>query len=644
MISDNTAFNVGMNKAVTSPKWNIEQSKQLYNIESWSDGYVGISENGNLQVMPDRQPQSAVELAGLVDELQQQHVGLPVLVRFDGILHNRVQQLCQVFISAAQKNNYTGKHTAIYPIKVNQQRRVIEEIMADNDLPVGLEAGSKPELMAVLGLARQEQGVIVCNGYKDSEYIRLALIGRQLGHRVYIVVEKLSEIPLIITAAEELGIRPLLGLRIRLASIAAGKWQNSGGEKSKFGLSATQVLQAIEQLQEVGMLDCLEMLHLHMGSQIANIHDIQRAIRESARFYSELYSLGANIKVVDVGGGLGVDYEGTRSRSFCSMNYQLQEYANTIVRTLQETCQQQHIPHPDIFTESGRAMTAHHAVLITNVIDTETQNIEAVASPDKHAPVLLHDMWQVMQQLDEASAVETYHEISHWQAEAQDMYTHGVLNLSERAQVEQYFVATCYKLCENLNPRSRRHREIIEHLHDKMADKIFCNFSLFRSLPDVWAIDQIFPIVPLQQLDEEPVRRGVIHDITCDSDGMIDHYVDAEGIETSMPIHAIKPDQPYLLGMFMVGAYQEILGDIHNLFGDTHSVHVVMNTDGSHHIDTPIQGTTVDEVLRAVHFNPEELQAIYEVKVEATDLHMDLRKFYLKELKKGLRGYTYLED
>ena len=605
---------------------------------------MGISDEGHLQVMPDRQQQSAVDLVSLVDELQQQQVGLPVLVRFDGILQNRVQQLCQAFTTAAQKNNFAAQHTAIYPIKVNQQRRVIEEVMANSDLAVGLEAGSKPELMAVLGLARQEQGVIVCNGYKDKEYIRLALIGKQLGHRVYIVIEKLSEIPLIIAAADDLGIRPLLGVRIRLASIAAGKWQNSGGEKSKFGLSAAQLLQAIAQLQQADMLDCLEMLHFHMGSQIANIHDIQRAMRECARFYSELHGLGARIKVVDVGGGLSVDYEGTRSRSFCSMNYQLQEYANTIVRTLQEICQQQHLPAPDIFTESGRAMTAHHAVLITNVINTETADTENISAPSKQAPALLHDMWQLMQQLDEASVVEVYHEISHWQSEAQQMYTHGVINLSQRAQVEQYFIATCQKLYRYLNPRSRRHRDIIDSLHDRMADKVFCNFSLFRSLPDVWAIKQIFPIVPLQRLNEQPERRAVIHDITCDSDGMIEHYVDAEGIESSLPMHTVTPDQAYLFGMFMVGAYQEILGDIHNLFGDTHSVHVVMNDDGSHYIDTPIQGSSIDDVLRAVHFSPDELQAIYEVKIEATDLHLDLRQFYLKELKHGLRGYTYLED
>jgi len=632
-----------MNKKLPQSDWNIERAYQLYNIESWSDGYVGISGEGHLQVMPNRQTNSSIDLVALVEELQQQQVSLPVLVRFDGILQNRVRQLCDAFSIAAQKSAYTGKHTAVYPIKVNQQRRVIEEIMADTDLPVGLEAGSKPELMAVLGLARQEQGVIVCNGYKDSEYIRLALIGRQLGHRVYIVVEKLSEIPIIITEAEDLGIRPLIGLRIRLASIAAGKWQNSGGEKSKFGLSASQVLQAIEQLQQADMLDCLEMLHFHMGSQIANIRDIQRAMRECARFYTELHHLGASIKVVDVGGGLGVDYEGTRSRSFCSMNYQLQEYANTIVRSLQEICQQQALPYPDIFTESGRAMTAHHAVLITNVIDIETPDTEKVTAPNEQAPMLLQDMWQVIEQIDEQSAVESYHEISHWQAEAQEMYTHGIINLSERAQVEQYYIAACQMLCACLNPRSRRHRDIIDRLDDRMADKIFCNFSLFRSLPDVWAIDQIFPIVPLQRLNEAPTRRGIIHDITCDSDGMIEHYVDAEGIESSMPLHDIQLDTAYLLGMFMVGAYQEILGDIHNLFGDTHSVHVVVNADGSHYLDTRIKGASVDDVLRAVNFDPEELQTIYEVKVEATDLHYDLRKFYLKELKKGLRGYTYLK-
>jgi len=627
------------------PPWDINRSRALYNIDNWSDGYVGISAAGHLKVMPGRQPDSAVDLTELVVELKQQDVALPVLVRFDGILRNRVAQLCDAFADACKKNNYTGKYSAIYPIKVNQQRRVIEEIMADEELPVGLEAGSKPELMAVMALARQKQGVIVCNGYKDREYIRLALIGRQLGHRVYIVVEKLSEIETIIEQAEDLGIRPQLGLRIRMASIAAGKWQNSGGEKSKFGLSAAQVLEAIAQLRQAEMLDCLEMLHLHMGSQIANIRDIQRTMRECGRFYAELHQLGAMIKVVDVGGGLGVDYEGTRSRSFCSMNYQLQEYANTIVHALHETCQQQALPHPDILTESGRAMTAHHAVLITNVIDVEstTGSID-ISEPLENGPVLLRDMWQAMKTVNEHNSVETYHEISHWQSEAHEMYTHGVLNLSQRAQVEQYYLATCKKLCGVLNSRSKRQREIIDALHDRMADKVFCNFSLFRSLPDVWAIDQIFPIVPLQRLDEKPDHRGIIHDITCDSDGMIENYVDAQGIEGSLPLHDIKKDEDYLLGLFMVGAYQEILGDIHNLFGDTNSVHVVVNGDGSHYIDTLIQGASVDTVLRAVHFNPEELQAIYEVKVEATDLHPDLSKFYLKELKNGLHGYTYLED
>ena len=641
----NTAFNAAMNQKITKPYWDIQQSQELYNIDSWSDGFVAISPAGRLQVMPDKQQQSAVDLSALVDELQQQQVGLPVLVRFDGILRQRVAQLCDVFEIACKNHNYAGQFSAIYPIKVNQQRRVIEEIMADTDLPVGLEAGSKPELMAVLALARQEQGIIVCNGYKDSEYIRLALIGRQLGHRVYIVVEKLSEIAVLIAEAEDLGIRPQLGLRIRMASIAAGKWQNSGGEKSKFGLSAAQVLEAIEQLKQAEMLDCLEMLHLHMGSQIANIRDIQRTMRECARFYSALHELGANIKVVDVGGGLGVDYEGTRSRSFCSMNYQLQEYANTIVHSLNEICQQNELPYPDIFTESGRAITAHHAVLITNVIDVESiTDGKEVRQVSDGEPALLNDMFKAMQSIETSNAVETFHEISHWQSEAQQMYVHGLINLSQRAQAEQYYLTSCKKLCGILDSRSKRQREILDVLHDRIADKIFCNFSLFRSLPDVWAINQIFPVVPLQRLNEKPDRRGVIHDITCDSDGMIENYVDVEGIETSLPIHEIKPDEKYLLGMFMVGAYQEILGDIHNLFGDTNSVHVVVNADGSHYIDTPIQGDSVDTVLRAVNFNTEELQAIYEVKVEATDLHLDLRKFYLKQLKNGLRGYTYLEN
>lgn len=627
-------------------EWNIEQAAETYSLAQWGEGYVGINDAGHLVVYPDGDSEGAdIDLYALVGELRATGMPLPVLVRFAGILQHRVRQLCGAFDATMRKHSYRGRYTAVYPIKVNQQRRVIEQILHDRQGAVGLEAGSKPELMAVLALAPQENGVIVCNGYKDREYLELALLGQQLGHSVYIVIEKLSELDLVIALARERGVMPQLGVRVRLAAIAAGKWQNTGGEKSKFGLSANQVLQALARLREADMLDALEMLHFHMGSQIANIRDVQRAMRECARFYTELHGLGVNIRCVDVGGGLGIDYEGTHSRSFCSMNYRINEYANVIVHTLWEACEQSGLAHPDIMTESGRAMTAHHAVLITNVIDVDNPAGDtSVSPPEQEAPAILHDMWAVLQRLTARTAIEAYHEISHGMNEAHEMYTHGVLTLEQRARVEQMYFATCNRLREVLSPRSRAAREIIDELNDKLAEKYFCNFSLFQSLPDVWAIGQIFPIVPLHRLGEEPARRAVLNDITCDSDGRIDQYVDAAGIESSLPVHNVRSDDPYYLGMFLVGAYQEILGDIHNLFGDTNSVHVIVQEDGSHYIEEPISGDRVDDMLRAVGFDAEELYTIYELKTEASTLGFEAREECLKMLRAGLEGYTYFED
>lgn len=627
-------------------EWNIKTASDTYNLERWGEGYVAITDDGHLVVHP--QPgaaQPGIDLRVLVDEIHAKGMTSPVLVRFTGILQHRVRQLCQVFENAIRSDSYRGRYTAVYPIKVNQQRRVVEEILSGREGSVGLEAGSKPELMAVLALAPQDGGIIVCNGYKDSEYLRLAMLGQQLGHRVYIVIEKLSELDTVIKLAAQLGISPTLGIRVRLAAIAAGKWQNTGGEKSKFGLSANQVLQAVARLQAAGMLTSLEMLHFHMGSQIANIRDVQLAMRECARFYTELHTLGANIRCVDVGGGLGIDYEGTGTRSFCSMNYGLQEYANNIVHSLWEACESEGIAHPDIITESGRAMTAHHAMLISKVIDVEqAYDSSSILPVDENDPLIMQAMWNALQQLDDANAIETWHEIAHWISEAQQMYTHGVLTLGQRARIEQLYFACCDRLRSHLSPQHRTSREIIDELKDKLADKYFCNFSLFQSLPDVWAIDQIFPIVPLQRLNERPERRAVLHDITCDSDGRIDHYVDSAGVETSLPIHAVSADEEYYLGMFLIGAYQEILGDIHNLFGDTHSVHVVFQEDGSHHIEEPVSGETVENVLAAVGFSADDLLAIYELKVEATDMGYEDRADCMQLLRHGLQGYTYFED
>ncbi|MBI3561974.1 MAG: biosynthetic arginine decarboxylase [Gammaproteobacteria bacterium] len=633
--------------------WTLHDARRIYNVLHWGGGYFDINPLGHLEARPRRDATTAaIDLHQLALDINATAMSYPILVRFTDILHDRVDTLYTAFAKAIEAEAYQGRYQAVYPIKVNQQRSVVEAIFSHGQGRVGLEAGSKPELMVVLALMDQQGGVIVCNGYKDREYIRLALIGRAMGHRVFIVIEKPSELELVIEESRKLGIRPLLGVRAKLASIGAGKWQNTGGEKSKFGLSAAQVLHAVERLRAADMLDSLQMVHFHLGSQIPNIRDIQRGMRECARYYAELHRLGAKVDVVDVGGGLGIDYEGTRSRSFCSMNYSVEEYANNIVRALWEICREHNLPHPDIISESGRALTAHHAMLITNVIDTgQVPNPKVLTAPAKDAPLILHDLWDSHQTLLQAdssgsarSLIEVYHDIHHHLSGAQDKYNHGLLSLVQRAYAEDVYYAACWAIQERLQPHAKQHREILDELHDKLSDKYFCNFSLFQSMPDVWAIDQIFPVVPLQRLNEAPQRRAVIEDITCDSDGRIDLYVDNEGVESSLPLHAIQPGETYLLGMFLVGAYQEILGDMHNLFGDTDSVDVELTGEGGYRIVRPIRGDTVDSVLRFVHFDVKDLQQRYRSKMSKVELPPAQRDALLAELEGGLYGYTYLEE
>ncbi|WP_455197965.1 biosynthetic arginine decarboxylase [Kaarinaea lacus] len=637
--------------------WNIEKAREAYNFTHWSNGYFDVGDSGrhhgHLIVRPDaNEKHQGIDLHELTNKLQQQGLTLPVLVRFTDILHDRVKKLCTAFTQSMQTHHYHGNYTVAYPIKVNQQQSVVNEILSchseKDNLRVGLEAGSKPELMVVLAISKPGINTIICNGYKDREYIRLALIGQQMGHRIYIVLEKPAELELVIEEARKMNISPNLGARIRLTSIGRGNWQNSGGEKSKFGLSAAHLLHVVEQLREANMLESLKLLHCHMGSQLANIRDIQLGMRECARFYCELHKLGVNITSVDVGGGLGIDYEGTHSRRYCSMNYSLQEYAHNVVHTLWETCIEHDLPHPDIISESGRALTAHHAVLVTEVINTE-QVIppEETAPPDDDEPMILHDMWRAMENLGRDNpriAIESYHDAVHWFGEAQTMYMHGVITLSQRAKIEELYYAICSGIRHLLNPGNKIHREILDEINDKLADKYFCNFSLFQSLPDVWAIDQVFPIVPLHRLDQEPDRRGTIQDITCDSDGCIKNYVDSDGVETSLPLHSKNDGETYRLGIFLAGAYQEILGDMHNLFGDTCSVNLRLDGKKGYKIEQVHTGDTVEHVLRYVNFEAKQLLAAYRDQIDQADLKNTQRKSYLKELRAGLKGYTYLED
>jgi len=622
----------------------VDNARRTYNIAQWSGGYFDVDDAGCVFARPYRAADSIrVDLCEVAREARRAGLQLPVLVRFTDVLRDRVGQLRDAFAEAMRSDGYTGRYTAVYPIKVNQQRRVVAEILRDGNGGVGLEAGSKPELMAVLAVA-PEGGRVICNGYKDREYVRLALRARQLGLDCRIVVEKLSELTVILEEADRLGVAPRIGMRVRLSSIGEGKWQNTGGEKSKFGLSASQALSVVDRLRDADRLDALGLLHFHLGSQIPNIGDIQRGMREAARYYAELHRLGVPLECVDVGGGLGVDYEGTRSRSFCSINYTPTEYAQNIVHTLWEVCAENGLPHPDIVTESGRAMTAHHAVLISDVIDIDRVP-DGGGLPEAGAsePLVIQDLRRGYEGGSDRSATEVYHDACHCLREAQTMYTHGVLSLEQRALTERIYHATCRRVLGRLDPQVRAHREIIDELNEKLADKVFVNLSLFQSMPDIWAIDQIFPILPLHRLNEPLSRRAVLQDLTCDSDGAIHLYVDRDGVESTLGLPPYRDDEPLLLGVFMVGAYQEILGDMHNLFGDTDSVNVEIRDDGWR-LSDPMNGDSVATVLSMVSFDERELLQAYRRRVSRSDLDDRSRMECLRELEAGLQAYTYLRN
>ena len=565
-----------------------------------------------------------------------------MLVRFPDILQARVRQLTGAFDRNIEALEYGAGYTALYPIKVNQQEAVVENVIATENVSIGLEAGSKPELMAVLALA-PKGGTIVCNGYKDREFIHLALIGQKLGHNVFIVIEKESEVRLVIEEAEKLGVTPQVGLRVRLSSLASSKWADTGGEKSKFGLSAAQLLRVVDTFRAANLQDGVRLLHFHMGSQIANLADYQHGFREAIRYFGELRALGLPVDHIDVGGGLGVDYDGTHSRNASSINYDVNEYAHTVVGMLRDFCDEQGLPHPHIFSESGRAMTAHHAVLIVQVTDVERYNDVMPEIEDlDELPAVVRNLVRLQDQHDIEMVTETYWRATHYMADVAAQYAEGKLSLSEKALAEQCYYALCNRLHAQLKARQRSHRQVLDELNDKMADKYICNFSVFQSLPDTWAIDQVLPIVPLDRLEEEPLRRAVLQDLTCDSDGKIRHYVDEQSIENTLPVHDLREGEDYLLGIFLVGAYQEILGDMHNLFGDTDSVNVYLRADGKVVHGGIETHDTIEDMLRYVHFAPDELVTLYRDKVSGARLSPAERTRFVDALRLGLTRSSYL--
>ena len=628
-------------------KWSIEDSREMYNIKGWGASYFDINEEGNVSVSPCKD-EAQIDLREIVDELSLRDVTPPLLLRFPDILDNRIEKTANCFKRAAEEYEYKAQNFIIYPIKVNQMQPVVEEIISHGrKFNLGLEAGSKPELHAVIAVQCQSDSLIICNGYKDQSYIELALLAQKMGKRIFIVVEKLNELDIIARAAKKLNVKPNLGIRIKLASSGSGKWAESGGDASKFGLTSSELLDALRILDEKGLHDCLRLIHFHIGSQITKIRRIQTALREAAQFYINLHKMGYNVDFVDCGGGLGVDYDGTRSaNSESSVNYSIQEYVNDCVYTFVDAANKNGIAHPNIITESGRSLTAHHSVLVIDVLETASlpempEEFEAKDSDHQ----LVKDLYEIWDNLNSKNMLEDWHDAEQIRDEALELFSHGIVDLKTRAEIESMY----WSVCHEINTLSKQMKHVPEELRniDKLlADKYFCNFSLFQSLPDSWAIDQLFPIMPIQRLTERPTRNATLQDITCDSDGKIANFVKEGHLSHVLPLHALRRNEPYYLGVFLVGAYQEILGDMHNLFGDTNAVHVSVK-DGHYHIDQIIDGETVEEVLDYVQYNPKKLVRQLEIwvtkSVKNGKISLEEGKEFLSNYRSGLYGYTYLE-
>lgn len=637
--------------AALATGWTIDDARALYNVSGWGAGYFDINAAGRVVVRPDKaHPGRELDLLDLAGDLEAQGVALPVLLRFSDILRSRIEQLSERFASAITEYGYTGGYTTVYPIKVNQQRHVVEEILEFGKAHgVGLECGSKPELQAVLALSERTDNIIVCNGYKDHEFMRLALMGQKLGHEVFIVLEQLSELDVLLEVADELDVVPNAGVRIKLASAGSGKWAQSGGERSKFGLGTAQIIKLVDRLKGEGRLGILKLLHFHLGSQITDIRFIKQGLQEITRFYAEMRKLGVDVTHVDVGGGLGVDYDGTQSStSYASVNYTLQEYANDVIWTIAEACRESELPMPHVISESGRALTAHHALLLVRVIDVESQAEPPVPRVDEDDHALLHEMLEDYETvtgnpLPPRKVLEVYHDASFDKDRARQLFNSGVFSLRELALADQLFFATMNAIARTAGEDRDEFEEIVEDVEATLVDRYFCNFSLFQSLPDSWAIDQLFPIMPIHRLDEQPTRRGTLQDVTCDSDGKIDRFVGDKNGRPSLELHPVCDGEDYVLGIFLTGAYQEILGDLHNLFGDTNAVHIRLTSDG-YEITDLVHGDTVTEVLNYVQFGAAQLLATFRRKVNAAK-HLTRQEAngFIADYVAGLEGYTYLE-
>ena len=635
-------------------KWHIEDSADLYNINGWGVSYFGINEKGHIMVTPKKNG-IEIDLREVMDELALRDISAPVLLRFPDILDNRIESMSCCYKKAAAEYGFKAECFSVYPIKVNQMHPVVEEVISHGQkFNLGLEAGSKPELHAVIAVNAENDSLIICNGYKDESYIELALLAQKMGKRVYLVIEKMNELDLIAEISKRLNIRPKIGIRIKLGTSGSGKWEDSGGDASKFGLTSSELLEALNKLEEIGLADCLKLIHFHIGSQVTNIRHIKTAIREASQFYVQLHKMGFPVDFIDAGGGLGVDYEGTRSQSDGSVNYGLSEYANNIIWAIGDACRENGLKEPTVITESGRATTAYHTVLVSNVIGVERVNeLCAPQEPAPDAPRPLQSMWRTWQLMHEPKQHRSLREWLHdSQMDLNDIH-HGFLvgeySLHERASAEQMYLRICAELKRMLDPLNKSHRVLIDELEERMADKLYVNFSLFQSLPDAWGIGQLFPVMPLEFLDKPMTRRAVLLDITCDSDGSIDQYMDGDDIASTMPFPEYDQDNPPYIGFFMVGAYQEILGNMHNLLGDTEAVDVYVHEGGPGEkprvqVRLSDEGDTVADMLQYVQLDPSKLLNEFTRQVRESDVDETTQRRLIDDFKTGLYGYTYLEE
>ena len=634
--------------AVREPteRWTIADAAELYDVASWGKGYFSVGTNGHLWVHPTKEPNRAIDLKELVEKLELRGISMPILIRFAEILQHRLSELYQAFQNAIGEHGYKSNYVCVYPIKVNQQRQVVEEVFRfGRPYHFGLEAGSKPELLAVLAIADNDTPII-CNGFKDDEYIEMVMLAKKIGRQIIPVVEKYTELDLIVKHSQRVGVRPAIGLRVKLASKGSGRWKSSGGYRSKFGLTVTEALHALEEMKMVGMEDCIQLLHFHLGSQITNIRQIKGAVSEAARIYVELKRAGAGLTYMDVGGGLGIDYDGSQTDFESSVNYTLQEYANDVVYHIQSVCDEADVAHPTIISESGRAIAAYHSALVFNVLGVSGYGEESPQLVPEDAEQPLIDLQETYRSLSSKNLLESFHDAQQALDSALNLFSLGYLPLVQRSLVENLYWSICRRV-QRMAKELDYFPEELEGLDGMLADTYFCNFSLFQSMPDSWAVKQLFPIMPIHRLNEIPARSGVLGDISCDSDGKLDQFIDRRDVKKTLPLHAFN-GEPYQLGAFLVGAYQEILGDLHNLFGDTNAVHVSLGENGDVILNTVIQGDTVREVLDYVQFSAKTLLEQFRHDVEAAlregKIGYEESGRLLRFYEDGLNGYTYLEQ